>query len=73
MRHRDILLLKIEIVENRNLCSSDAIAHFARARLEAKMEAGENPARSRHCIDGAVLNYGHWVFTSGKAENCYDV
>lgn len=35
---------------------------------KAKMEAGENPARSRHCIDGALSVYATEYFVFGKAR-----
>lgn len=38
-----------------SLCSScAALCRLRAAGQEAKMEAGESPARSRHCIDGAL-------------------
>ena len=41
-----------------DLCSSYAALCGQRALgSEAKMEAGESPARSRHCIDGALSVY----------------
>ena len=35
---------------------------------KAKMEAGENPARARHCIDGALSAYATESFIFGKAR-----
>ena len=52
------------------LCSSYAALREQRVLgFEAKMEAGESPARSRHCIDGALSVYttecsehlGRWI------------
>jgi hypothetical protein len=34
-----------------------------------KREAGENPARSRHCKWEALSEY-HWLKNTGKVEGC---
>ena len=43
----------------KNLCSlGERLLQEAAKLPEAKMEAGENPARSRHCKEGAFLAHG---------------
>ena len=49
------ILMSENRITKDNLCSScAALCRLRAAGQGAKMEAGESPARSRHCIDGAL-------------------
>ena len=53
----------------KSLCSFGEPLPPQAAKLPiAKMEAGENPARARHCIDGALSAYATESFIFGKAR-----
>lgn len=69
--HRRFLWYTIleKILKKYDLCSF--CARLCELRVfgqKAKMEAGENPARSRHCIDGALSVYATEYFVFGKAR-----
>ena len=52
------ILMSENRITKDNLCSScAALCRLRAAGQEAKMEAGENPARSRHCKEGAFSDH----------------